>query len=59
MANIRRGREGLGAMVMSSVLDILSLKCLTGNPSGSLKGRGISGSGSGGIPGSELQALVP
>lgn len=34
MANIRGGREGLGAIVMTSVGSIFSLNCLTGNLSG-------------------------
>lgn len=36
MVNIRGGREGLEVMIMGSVLNILSLKCLTGNLSGDL-----------------------
>lgn len=36
MANIRGGREGLEAMIMSSILHILSLKFLKGNLSGDL-----------------------
>lgn len=36
MVNIRGGREGLEVLIMSSVLNILSLKCLAGNLSGDL-----------------------